>query len=223
MEIRGTIQVVAGNKKGFIITGQEGWFNATDASLLEKFGKGDEVLVSYELTGKIKKVSNILGAGNTAPVAQKAPEPIKQEAPVTTKLPEFACEVCGKELKDGKFKKCYDCNVAKKSAPQPVAQEESITAGPKCIDCGVALKDDKYIKCFPCNKKNPVKKQWKGKSSNSFYGTPEDIAGKQKGCALGAAASVLCGSDCLNGLDPEGIAQVTRIVADSLLDYLKQD
>jgi hypothetical protein len=34
---------------------------------------------------------------------------------------------------------------------------------------------------------------------------------------------VLAGADCIKELDPEGIAQVTRLVADSLLDYLKQD
>jgi hypothetical protein len=221
MEIKGVIQVVAGNKKGFIITGQEGWFNATDASLLEKFGKGDEVIVSYELNGKIKKVSDIRGTVASAPVAQKAPEPVKQEAPKPSTTG-YACEKCGKELKDGKFKKCYECNIAAKATPAVNEEVKTdTTIGPKCVDCGVALKDDKYTKCFPCNKKNPVKKQWKPKSGG--YDSPEKTAQIQKGNALNAAAAVLCGAQCLDGLDPEGIAQVTRIVADSLLDYLKQD
>jgi hypothetical protein len=193
-----------------MITGQEGWFNAIDDNVMLKFKKGDEVIISYELNGKIKKVSMISSNGP------------RETAPVATKLPAFACEVCGKELKDGRFKKCYDCNIAKKSAPQPVS-EPTTTVGPKCIDCGVALKDDKYTKCFPCNKKNPVKKQWSGKSKGSYTDSPEKTAQIQKGNALNAAASVLCGASCLDGLDPEGIAQVTRIVANSLLDYLKQD
>ena len=222
LELKGTIQVKAGNGKGFMVNGTEGWFNCADTTILAKFNKGDEVIVSYELNGKIKKVSMISSNGpkESAPVAQKLPEPVKQEAPVTTKLPEFACEVCGKELKDGKFKKCYACNVAKKEAPQPVLPEE-ITTGFKCVDCGIALKDGKYTKCFACNQKNPVKKQWKPKSGG--YDSPEKTAQIQKGNALNAAASVLCGSTCLDGLDPDGIAQITRIVANSLLDYLRQD
>ena len=224
-ELKGTIQVKAGNGKGFIMADVEGWFNCADVALLSKFNKGDKVIVSYEASGKIRKVTMISSDGpkEVAPVAQKAPEPVKQEAPKTSSTG-FACAVCGKELKDGKFKKCYECNVAAKSAP--VATETKVadtTSGPKCIDCGVVLKDDKYTKCFPCNKKNPVKKQWSGKSSSSYKDSPEKTAQIQKGNALNAAAAVLAGADCLKGLDPEGIAQVTRLVADSLLDYLKQD
>lgn len=225
-ELKGTIQVKAGNGKGFMVNGTEGWFNCADTTILARFNKGDEVIVSYELNGKIKKVSMISSNGPKeslpAPVAQKAPEPVKQEPPVTTKLPEFACEVCGKQLKDGKFKKCYDCNVAKKSAPQP-SQEPTTAIGPKCIDCGVALKDDKYTKCFPCNQKNPVKKQWTGKSKGSYIDSPEKTAQIQKGNSLNAAASVLCGASCLDGQTPEAIAEITKVVANSLLDYLKQD
>jgi len=223
LELKGTIQVKAGNGKGFMVTGQEGWFNCADTSILAKYEKGAEVVVVYELNGKIKKVSDIRGTVNAAPVAQKAPEPVKQEAPKPSTTG-YACEKCGKELKDGKFKKCYECNIAAKAAPaenNTALDAPGPEIGPKCVDCGVALKDDKYTKCFPCNKKNPVKKQWKPKSGG--YDTPEKTAQIQKGNALNAAAAVLCGAQCLDGLDPEGIAQVTRIVADSLLDYLKQD
>lgn len=222
LELKGTIQVIAGNNKGFMIIGQEGWFNAIDDKVMLKFKKGDEVIISYELNGKIKKVSDIRGTAVTAPAAQKAPEPVKQEAPKPSTTG-FKCSVCGKELKDGKFKKCWECNeAAKKAAPAPVEEKvQDTSAGPKCIDCGALLKDDKYTKCWACNKKNPVKKQWKSKSGG--YDSPEKTAQIQKGNALNAAAAVLCGAQCLDGLDPEGIAQVTRIVADSLLDYLKQD
>jgi len=222
LELKGTIQVKAGNGKGFMVTGQEGWFNCADTSILAKFDKGAEVVVVYELNGKIKKVSDIRSAGTKEVVSAPAVSEVKKEAPKNPSSTGFACSVCGKELKDGKFKKCYECNVAAKSAP--VSTEEKVTdtsAGPKCVDCGVALKDDKYTKCFACNKKNPVKKQWKPKSGG--YDSPEKTAQIQKGNALNAAAAVLCGAQCLDGLDPEGIAQVTRIVADSLLDYLKQD
>jgi len=180
------------------------------------------------------------GPKAAAPVEQKAPvetekvsdrqvwqhkEPVpevKKETPKPSSTG-FACSVCGKELKDGKFEKCYGCNVAAKANPVVEQKVTDTSVGPKCIDCGVALKDDKYTKCFPCNKKNPVKKQWAGKSGGSYKDSPEKTAQIQKGNALNAAASVLCGASCLDGLDPEGIAQVTRIVANSLLDYLRQD
>jgi hypothetical protein len=220
-EVKGIIAVVAGNGKGFVITGVDGWFNASDASLLTGIKKGDDVVVTYELSGKIKKVSAISGGVKSAPVAQAVPE-AKKETPKPSTTG-FACSVCGKELKDGKFKKCYECNVASKAAPAVEEVKTDTTVGPKCIDCGIALKDDKYTKCFPCNKKNPVKKQWSGKSGGSYKDSPEKTAQIQKGNALNAAAAVLCGAQCLNGLDPEGICQVTRIVADNLLEYLKQD
>jgi hypothetical protein len=222
-ELKGTIQVKAGNGKGFIIADVEGWFNCADVALLSKFNKGDKVIVSYEASGKIRKVTMISSDGpkEAAPAVQKAPEPVKQETPKPSSTG-FACAVCGKELKDGKFKKCYECNMAGKLS-EPTKEEKlpAELTGPKCVDCGVALKDDKYTKCFPCNKKNPVKKQWSGKKTN--YDSPEKTAQIQKGNALNAAAAVLAGADCIKALDPEGIAQVTRLVADSLLDYLKQD
>jgi hypothetical protein len=206
-----------------MITGQEGWFNCADTTILAKYEKGAEVVVVYELNGKIKKVSNILNANvkETAPEEKLPPPEVKKETPKQSTTG-FACSVCGKELKDGKFKKCYECNVAAKLTP--VVEEQKVadtTAGPKCIDCGVALKDDKYTKCFTCNKKNPVKKQWKPKSGG--YDSPEKTAQIQKGNALNAAASVLCGAQCLDGLDPETIAEITKVVANSLLDYLRQD
>ena len=226
LELKGTIQVIAGNNKGFIITGQEGWFNAPDDKMMLQFKKQDKVIVTYEVSGKIKKVSMVSSDGpkESAPVAQKAPEPVKQEAPKTSSSTGYACEKCGKELKDGKFKKCYECNVAAKAAP--VVEERKVadtTAGPKCVDCGAALKDDKYTKCFPCNKKNPVKKQWAGKSSGSYKDSPEKTAQIKRGNALNAAASVLSGAQCLDGLDAETIAEITKVVATSLLDYLNQE
>ena len=225
MELQGTIQVIAGNNKGFIIVGQEGWFNAADDKMLAQFKKGDEVTITYELNGKIKKVSMISSNGPKQSATQLPP---KTELPKETTKPSstgFACAICGKELKNGTFKKCYECNMAAKTAPK--TEETAPTTltgtpgGPKCVDCGIALKDNKYQKCFPCNQKNPVKKQWKPKSGG--YDSPEKQAAIVKGNSLNAAAAILCGASCLDGLDPEGIAQVTKIVANSLLDYLKQD
>jgi DNA-directed RNA polymerase subunit RPC12/RpoP len=152
-----------------------------------------------------------------------APE-VKKDAPKNPSSTGFACSVCGKELKDGRFAKCYECNVAAKASPSPEEQKSDVTTtGFKCVDCGCALKDDKYTKCFPCNKKNPVKKQWSGKSKGSYDDSPEKQLRIQKGNALNAAASVLCGASCLDGKDADEIAQVTQYLANLLLDYLKQE
>jgi len=100
--------------------------------------------------------------------------------------------------------------------------------GPTCEDCGKALKDDKFKKCYMCNKKNPVTPgttatEKASGSSREFYGSPEDVAGKKRGCALGAAAEVLAGARCIVDKEPEEIAEITKIVAESLLDYLKTE
>ncbi len=240
MEIKGVVQTIAGNRRGFIITGSEGWFNVDD-KLLVGFNKGDSVIVTYELNGKQKKAYMVATDGpktdvivgpetKKEPITEVKNEIVKDSPAVKYKEHQksstgFVCSVCGKELKDGKFKKCYDCNVAAKATPKT---EENVPTtstatpcSPKCVDCGVVLKDNKYQKCFPCNQKNTVKKQWKPKSGG--YDSPEKQAAIVKGNSLNAAAAVLCGASCLDGLDPEGIAQVTKIVANSLMDYLKQD
>ena len=228
MEVRGEIQVIAGNQKGFIINGVEGWFNAPDDKMLSTFKKTDKVIVTYEAQGKIKKVSKVVLDGvSPAPVVteQKTPpvETKKENPPQTTS--EFFCEDCKKPLKDGKFKKCYDCNMKAKAAPAAAeksavpGENKDNTQGPKCVDCGKALKDDKYTKCWDCNKKNPVPR--KGKGGRSYGKSPEEIAQIQKGNALNAAAAVLSGADCLKGCTPDEICQAVRVVADNLLEYLK--
>ena len=46
-------------------------------------------------------------------------EGVVQEAKTT---PKYVCEDCGKELKDGKYKKCYNCN---KKAPKTSTENKS--------------------------------------------------------------------------------------------------
>lgn len=225
-ELKGIIQVIAKTGTGFVITGTEGWFNIKDKSVLSKFNKGDEVYVTYEVDGKQKKVSMISSVGpkECIPPVETKKEPTPEFKKEASKLSStgFACEVCGKELKDGKFKKCYECNVAAKATPVIEEQKVADSNVPKCIDCGAVLKNNKYTKCYPCNLKNPVqKKQWKPKTGE--YDSPEKQAAILKGNSLNAAASVLCGASCLDGKDPDEIAQITQYVAHLLLDYLKQD
>jgi hypothetical protein len=78
----------------------DSWYNLNDNVIpyLEKMNKGDEILVTYEKKGVSRYVSKLTSA--TA-VEQKTE---------TASSTGFACGVCGKEMKDGKFKVCFVCN-----------------------------------------------------------------------------------------------------------------
>jgi hypothetical protein len=99
MEIRGKIVCKKSDNKAFKLG--ENWYNlnAPVIPYLEKMNKGDEVVVTYEKKGVSRYVSKLVIAGEEAP---------KEEA--STSSTGFYCEVCGKALKDGKFKKCFMCN-----------------------------------------------------------------------------------------------------------------
>lgn len=145
--------VKAAFKKDMIrvaVDGQEKWATCTPQVLgfvKKTFKGGEDVEYQSDITGElgfhITRISK---------VGEKSPEPKKED-----KVAEFVCEVCGKSLKDDKYKKCYTCNQNK----------STISDKPKCQDCGKELKDDKYKKCYECNKKNPVK------SGGSYNKSPE--------------------------------------------------
>jgi hypothetical protein len=82
----------------------DSWYNLNDnvVPYLEKMSKGDEVVVTYEKKGVSRYVSKLVSAS-----AAKAEAPAEEKKESSTG---FACEVCGKELKDDKFKVCYICN-----------------------------------------------------------------------------------------------------------------
>jgi len=102
-EIKGKILAKKGDNKAFKLD-DSNWYNLNDNVIpyLEKMNKGDEVVVTFEKKGVSRYVSKLSVAG--------AIETSKTE---TTSTTGFACEVCGKELKDGKFKKCFMCNKTK--------------------------------------------------------------------------------------------------------------
>lgn len=111
-------------------------------------------------------------------------------------------------------------------APKTEARESATEF--VCEDCGKALKDGKYKKCFVCNKKNPVvkedtqseepKKTYTKTEYKSNYGSPEDVAGKEIGCSLGAASTVASGCGFS---DPETAAQFVRELATNLLEWIR--
>lgn len=104
--------------------------------------------------------------------------------------------------------------------------KESAT-GYVCEDCGKPLKDDKYKKCFLCNKKNPTPKKTevidegdKGKDTGwkkSNYGSAEDVAGKEVGCAANCASRAVVGVS----QDPEELLQAWRILFNGMLDHIR--
>jgi hypothetical protein len=91
----------ASNGKGFVLEGQEGWFNANDKvePFLAKIEVGKVVEVSYFQKGVKREVTLIKEVSDTVTEAPK------EEGTYTN------CAVCGKELK-GKgvnYPNCWDC------------------------------------------------------------------------------------------------------------------
>ena len=179
MEERGKIICKKSDNKAFKLG--ENWYNLNDpvVPFLEKMNKGDEVLVTYEKKGVSRYVSKLVSANEVIHTTEHV-----------VSATGFACEVCGKALKDGKFEKCFLCNknkLEKKEDPKsnPV---ETIT--------------EPY-----------VKKEWK-----TNYGSPEDIAGKEVGCSLGAAATVASGQKLD---DPEIAKQYVLLLAEYFLDWMR--
>jgi len=178
-ELRGKIFRKAGNGKGFLIEGQENWFNAGEkvVSYLAKLNIGDEIEISYFKKGVKQEVTMI-----------KKIE-IKKEEPKEEESEEFVCEDCGATLKNNKYKKCYTCN-------------------------------QKVPKSKVYDKPEEAKKEWKPKSD---YNNPERDRQIRKGNSLNASAAVLSGADCIKNADPETIAEITKVVANILLEYLEAD
>ena len=102
MEERGKILCKKSDNKAFKMG--ENWYNlnAPVIPYLEKMSKGDEVVVTFEKKGVSRYVSKLVSAS-----AAKAEAPTEEKKESSTG---FACEVCGKELKDDRFKVCYMCN-----------------------------------------------------------------------------------------------------------------
>jgi ABC-type sulfate/molybdate transport systems ATPase subunit len=116
-ELRGALKVKAGNGKGFKVEGEDGWFNAEDIVVpyLAKIDVGTEVVVTYTQKG-IKKAATKIVVASGAVTKKEAPTQATT-APSTG----FVCNVCGKEMKDGRFQTCYMCN---KKGLKPATSEE---------------------------------------------------------------------------------------------------
>lgn len=92
------------------------WYNLNDnvVSSLEKMSKGDKITIEYSKKGVSRYVSKLVNAAEASTEKK------------TESSTGFACEVCGKALKDDKFKKCYMCNKKglTKKEPTEVVEEK---------------------------------------------------------------------------------------------------
>jgi hypothetical protein len=119
------------------------------------------------------------------------------------------------ESKKEEPKTTQQSSEAKKDpVPQKTENDEPVYL---CEDCGAKLKDNKYKKCYPCSKKGGFKGGFKGKSNN-FYGSVEDIKGKETGCAISAAATVASGNVFS---DPLAAKEYTLILAEAFLEWMR--
>jgi len=90
-----------------------------------------------------------------------------------------------------------------------------------CEDCGVELKNDKYPKCYTCGKK-----AYKKSTKKTSYDSPEKTAQIQRGNALNAAGYVMSGfkyEDPAKEIDPETLAEMTIVVAEKFLEWLRAE
>ena len=104
MEVKGKILAKKGDNKAFKLD-DGNWYNLNDPVIpyLEKMNKGDEVVVTFEKKGVSRYVSKLTSANV---VEAPGVETCKSSTG-------FACEVCGRELKNNTFKKCFLCNKKK--------------------------------------------------------------------------------------------------------------
>lgn len=197
MEIKGKILCKKSDNKAFKMG--DNWYNINDnvIPILEKINKGDFVTIEYEKKGVSRYVSN-LSSGDSTPKSTTS----QKETPTG-----FNCSVCGKTLKDGKYKKCYECNSSKAEKKEEPKKES--TTGFTCEDCGAELKDDKYKKCYKCGKKS---------FKTNSYDNPEKTAQIQRGNALNAAASVASSQQFA---DIDTPAQFTLELAERFLVWLR--
>jgi hypothetical protein len=111
MEVTVTIAAKAGNGKAF--KAGDVWYNVKENVMpfLAKLNKGDTVVVTYDKKGTSNIVTKVAKA-------EEREEVVAETTGVAT------CNVCGKALKDSKYKTCYMCN-QKKSQEAPAATVKS--------------------------------------------------------------------------------------------------
>jgi hypothetical protein len=226
--IRGKISYKTKNLKAIKLEGDERYLNAYKKEDLDPYSVGQTVEISYNVKGTFNNISKITLISEQ--VAPKVETPKTTPPPVTTG---YVCAECNKPLKDGKFKKCYDCNQKTKDQsktedksepvkglPQPLSEEEikkdkSTPEVYLCNTCGAKMKTNKYPTCYNCNKKNPTKTE-----KSTSYNNPERDAQIRRGNAINASAAAISGN--MVGSDPETLKQALLYIAEGALTWLEE-
>ena len=111
-----TLKVLCKKSDNLAFKGDDGnWYNLNSdvVPFLAKVNKGDKITIEYSKKGVSRYVSKLSGAGEVATKTE------------TTSPTGYVCEVCGKVLKDGKFKKCFTCNKSGATKPAEKSTESS--------------------------------------------------------------------------------------------------
>lgn len=98
------------------------------------------------------------------------------------------------------------------------AEAPKSSTGFACEVCGASLKDGKYKKCFKCNKSGATKPGAAKEEKKSYNN--DSVAGIQRGCSLGAAASVASSQQFAS---PVAAKEFTLILADEFLQWLRAE
>ena len=175
--------------KGILIEGNDAWFSIAEklVGFVEKLNPGDSVELTYIKKGTFQNVIGIYPAKGE----------VKEEPKEEKKGTGFNCTECGAELKDGKYKRCFNCN--KKAKENSVTEKEPVTT------TGTQVFDE------------PQKEKEGWKPGKSNYGSPEDIAGKEVGCAANCAAAILAGRP----EDPGALLELWRTLFNGILEHIK--
>ena len=100
----------------------------------------------------------------------------------------------------------------------------------RCKVCGKVLKNPAYPTCWDCKdnvKEDPKIPDIQGSPSTkkefipSKYGTPEDIAGKEVGCAANCASQILAGMGACG--DIETILETFRVLFEGILTHIRNN
>lgn len=184
--LKGKLIKKAVNGKGFKIEGNESWLTAQTEeaiALLAQVAEGTFISMEYTKKGVYYNVSKITVENASASTSSVSAKP--------------KCTVCGKELKDSKFKKCFMCNKNNASASTAKTEVKSQEA--------------------PVTQQETTKQEVK----KTYYDSPEKTAMIQRGNALNAASSAISGN--VPGADPQSIKEETLNLANAFLDWLRAE
>lgn len=117
----------------------------------------------------------------------------------------------------GVKREVFKITVAK--GTEGTSSSEKTSSTPTCKVCGKEMKNSKYDTCYTCGKGKTGKSKAKKSDTSNTY-SDDRTANIQRGNALNAAAAVASNQTFA---DPEAAAEYTKMLADSLLEWLRAE